>query len=317
MIDIQCKNSLDVYPFLTPPSVIISDGPYGIRGYTGDLDSPEKLPSFYEPHVEAWASVPSETTTLYFWNTEIGWANVHPILVKHGWVYKRCFVWNKGHSHIAGNVNSKTIQSLPCVTEVCVHYVRDLTKTKEWMNSEWRRTGLTLQEANKACEVKNAASRKYLCKDSAWYFPPDDLFEKMVDYANCQGNQEGIPYFSLDGKSPISREYYDKVRPASKFKCPFGVTNVWDHPPLRNSERVKLGTKSLHPNQKPLALMERLVEMSSDVGDFVLEPFGGLCTAALACKKLERSCLSVEMNKEIHAAALKRLNAPLKTGFLR
>ena len=62
------------------PTVIISDGPYGINSYPGDLISPEELPDWYRPHVQQWTKKALPSTTLWFWNTEIGWATCHPLL---------------------------------------------------------------------------------------------------------------------------------------------------------------------------------------------------------------------------------------------
>lgn len=106
------------------PTVIVADGPYGVAGYPGDLSSWRDLPAWYEPHIEAWSERALPCTTLWFWNTEVGWAAVHPVLDRHGWEYVRCSTWDKGVGHIAGNCNSATMRSFPCVTEVCVQYVR-------------------------------------------------------------------------------------------------------------------------------------------------------------------------------------------------
>src|SRR5690606_1700911 len=54
-------------------------------------------------------------TTLWFWNTEIGWATVHPLLAEQGWEYVQTIVWDKGIAHIAGNVNGDTIRQFPVV----------------------------------------------------------------------------------------------------------------------------------------------------------------------------------------------------------
>src|SRR6266478_5760109 len=54
----------------------------------------------------------------------VGWATVLPLLVKHGWEYRCCNLWDKGMSHVAGNANTQTLRKFPVVTEVCVHYVK-------------------------------------------------------------------------------------------------------------------------------------------------------------------------------------------------
>ena len=89
--------------------------------------------------------------------------------------------------------------------------------------------------------------------------------------------------------------------------CLFGVNNVWNAPPVRGPERVKLGRKALHLNQKPQSLTQLIIESSSDEGDVVWEPFGGMCTGAVASLQLHRRCYSAEILPEFYEAAVKRL----------
>ncbi|HRF94350.1 MAG TPA: hypothetical protein PLZ51_04110, partial [Aggregatilineales bacterium] len=103
-------DSLNVYQSWDIPTVIISDGPYGIGGYKGDPITHQELPSFYEPHIALWSQIAKPFTTLWFWNTEIGWATIHPLLEKYGWEYRECCIWNKGMAHIAGNTNTQVIR---------------------------------------------------------------------------------------------------------------------------------------------------------------------------------------------------------------
>ena len=84
-------------------------------------------------------------TTLWFWNTEIGWATVHLLLAREGWEYVQTILWNKGIGHVAGNVNGDTIRRLPTVTEVCAFYRRDLkfpTADGPMPAREWLRSGM-------------------------------------------------------------------------------------------------------------------------------------------------------------------------------
>lgn len=102
------------------PDVIISDGAYGVLGFEGDTADPDELGSWYEPHIAEWSKKAKPSTTLWFWNSEVGWATVHPVLQKYGWKYVNANIWNKGKSHVAGNVNTQTIRRFPVVTEICV-----------------------------------------------------------------------------------------------------------------------------------------------------------------------------------------------------
>src|SRR3990167_1037841 len=295
------------------PTVIVSDGPYGLGSYPGDPSTPDGLAKWYTPHIEAWSREATPQTTLWFLNSELGWATVHPVLLANGWRYRACHVWDKGISHVAGNINTKTLRMFPVVTEICVQYVREPEfgtnsqhlSMRDWLRQEWRRSGLPFAEANLACEVKNAATRKYLTGDHLWYFPPVEMFVKLADYANRHGNSNGAPYFSLDGRHPISGDQWRVMR--AKFYCEFGINNVWREPPVGGTERIKIGNRVVHLNQKPLRLLELSIRASSDVGDIVWEPFGGLCSVAVAANRLRRVCYSAEIVPEYLRAARERL----------
>ena len=308
------------YPRWPTPVCIIADGPYGVSGYPGDENTATTLAEWYNAHVQAWSRYSTPQTTLWFWNTELGWATVHPVLAANGWEYRCCHVWDKGLGHIAGNANTQTLRKFPVVTEVCVQYVRSaefrtpsgLLSMQHWLRSEWQRSGLPFRLANEACGVENAATRKYLTADHLWYYPPVEAFVKLADYANRHGKPDGRPYFSTNGKSPIPAAAWERMR--AKFNCAVGITNVWRVPQVGGFERVqgerngmKYKFRSLHGSQKPLSLIELIVNASTDAGDMVWEPFGGLCPGAVVCRKLRRAYRAAEIVPEFFKAAVARM----------
>lgn len=317
MVHLECGDSLGLCLAWPSPVAIISDGPYGVSGYDGDLSTHNTLAEWYDPHIAVWSQKSTPLTTLWFWNTEVGWAEVHPVLKKHGWIYRSCNIWDKGISHIAGNSNTKTLRRFPVTTEVCAHYIRrplfrlrdsqSEASAQDWLRNEWKRTGLPWNKANEACGVKNAATRKYLTADHMWYFPPSEVFEKLACFANEHGIPEGRPYFSTNGTTPISASQWEQLR--AKFYCEAGVTNVWQVPAVRGKERIKENGKAVHPNQKPLSLAQRIILASSDEGDVIWEPFGGLFTFSLAGIHNKRECFAAEINKETFQHGFKRITS--------
>lgn len=320
----------DFYASWPTPNTIVSDGAYGVGGFPGDPRTPEGLADWYKPHVEAWSAHASMATTLWFWNTEIGWANVHPLLVANGWQYEFSNTWNKGIGHVAGNVNGKTIRRFPTVTEVCVLYTRvpnfpvvpgstDLVHAKTWLRDEWKRTGLAQRLANEACGVKDAATRKYFDQGWLWYWPPVEVMEKLVSYANKHGAAAGRPYYSLDGVNPLTADDWAGMR--SVWNHEHGVTNVWDRPALRGEERLRGSLKrsaprvhsptaqsATHLNQKPLDLMRRILNASTSPGDIVWEPFGGMCSATVAAFELGRIGFAAEIDPHFAEVACERVD---------
>ena len=99
---------------------------------------------------------------------------------------------------------------------------------KRWLRFEWERTQLPLYKTNQACGVANAATRKYFTKDHLWYAPPPELFAKLVSYANQHGEESGKPYFSVDGKEPLTQKTYEHF--FAKFKGKYGITKCLGAP---------------------------------------------------------------------------------------
>jgi site-specific DNA-methyltransferase (adenine-specific) len=140
----------------------------------------------------------------------------------------------------------------------------------------------------------------------------------MAAFANLHGRPTDAPYFSLDGKHPVSAREWDKLR--YEWHHAHGLTNVWRCGPLHGEERVKGGygksaprskaktqNSAMHLNQKPLEFMRRLIGSSTSPGDVVWEPFGGLASASVAAIEMGRFACVAEVNEKFQDAALQRV----------
>lgn len=67
-------------------------------------------------------------------------------------------------------------------------------------------------------------------------------------------------------------------------------------------------TCNLHPTQKPLALLEALVKTFSNEGDIILDNCMGSGTTGVACKKLHRNFIGIELNENYFKIAENRIN---------
>ncbi len=86
------------------------------------------------------------------------------------------------------------------------------------------------------------------------------------------------------------------------------VDTIWeDVRPVQAQAKERLG----YPTQKPQALLERIIEASSNEGDVVLDPFCGCGTAVAAAEKLKRQWIGVDVT---HLAVALMKNR-LKTAF--
>lgn len=69
------------------------------------------------------------------------------------------------------------------------------------------------------------------------------------------------------------------------------LDDVWEIPAISPTSAERLG----YPTQKPLALLERIIEMGSNEGDVVLDPFCGCGTTVDAAQKLGRRWLGMDV----------------------
>jgi site-specific DNA-methyltransferase (adenine-specific) len=84
---------------------------------------------------------------------------------------------------------------------------------------------------------------------------------------------------------PRLKQYFDEM-------SGIPLQDVWDDiAPVNSQANERLG----YPTQKPLALLERIVEASSNPGDVVLDPFAGCGTAIAAAHKLGRQWVGIDI----------------------
>ncbi len=111
---------------------------------------------------------------------------------------------------------------------------------------------------------------------------------------------EGRIWFE-PGKLPRRIQYLDETKGAL-------VQDHWDDiGPMNAMSKERLG----YPTQKPLALLERIIQVSSNEGDVVLDPFCGCGTAIAAAQKLNRRWIGIDIT---HLAVALMKNR-LKTAF--
>jgi site-specific DNA-methyltransferase (adenine-specific) len=81
------------------------------------------------------------------------------------------------------------------------------------------------------------------------------------------------------------------------------MRTLWEFPVTPKKERGEGG----HPSQKPLALVERLVELMTKPGEVIVDPFCGAGTLGVAAARLGRRYVLVESVPEYAAYARRRI----------
>ena len=132
-----------------------------------------------------------------------------------------------------------------------------------------------------------------------WELPPDrslpDWFEHPTGYSSMSIQQRldileegGIIEWPKKGKVPRFKRY---LAVAMAMGNPIQDI-IRDIRPLSSKSKERLG----YPTQKPLALLKRVVEASSNEGDLVLDPFCGCGTAVAAARDLNRSWIGIDIS---------------------
>ncbi len=113
---------------------------------------------------------------------------------------------------------------------------------------------------------------------------------------------------NAEGKAVYKRDKNGEVV-AAKEKKGVPTSDVWDIPFLNPKAKERTG----YPTQKPIELLEKIIEISTDKGDTVLDPFCGSGTTLVSAKLQGREYIGVDINPEAVSLAKKRLEAPSKT----
>ncbi|MFI8567699.1 DNA-methyltransferase [Rhodococcus sp. NPDC078407] len=87
------------------------------------------------------------------------------------------------------------------------------------------------------------------------------------------------------------------------------LSDVWSIPFLNPKAKERTG----YPTQKPILLLERIIELTTEPGDMVLDPFCGSGTTLIAAKLLGRSYLGIDKSSDAITLTQARLDAPVKT----
>lgn len=116
-----------------------------------------------------------------------------------------------------------------------------------------------------------------------WRFKP----ERMAEL-----DEQGLIWYPLrsDGtfdttKRPRFKRYLDEQKGTL-------VSTLWtDIPPVNARARERIG----YPTQKPIALLDRILQASSNPGDVILDPFCGCGTSVAAAQASDRSWIGIDV----------------------
>jgi adenine-specific DNA-methyltransferase len=152
-------------------------------------------------------------------------------------------------------------------------------------------------------------------KDEAdlYIFTAHQVLKEWLDLADSLGGRHGftrsgILIWEKDGPGMgnldswgMAHEFIIFLKKGNRARTDTRRSGVIHIPQIRPD-------KLIHPHEKPEALIELLLRHSTSRGDLAVDPFGGSGVLARAARNIERSGLSIELDKKNYDISHKRLH---------
>ena len=107
----------------------------------------------------------------------------------------------------------------------------------------------------------------------------------------------------VEAKTGSQRKLIDyRKNPPQPYNTKKVPGNVWEF----NRVRFKMKEYENHPTQKPESMLERIIKVSSNPGDIVLDPFAGSFTTTAVAVRLGRIGIGIDMNEEYYEMGIRR-----------
>jgi site-specific DNA-methyltransferase (adenine-specific) len=212
---------------------------------------------------------------------EIVWKrhSAHSSAKKPGPVHDIIFFYSK----------SETYTWNPLFTCYDERYLRSHYTQTDKDGRRWRTSDLTAFGIRKGSSGEVWRGFDVTAVGNHWKFSIENL-EKL--------DAAGRIYWPPDGAWPAYKRYLDEVKGVP-------IQDVWtDIPPINSQAKERLG----YPTQKPEALLERIINLSSYEGDVVLDPFCGCGTTITVAERLKRHWIGIDITHLAIALIKKRMH---------
>jgi site-specific DNA-methyltransferase (adenine-specific) len=127
-----------------------------------------------------------------------------------------------------------------------------------------------------------------------WPTKHDTILVYVKDPENYIFNSEAID------REPYMAPGLVGAEKAARGKLP---TDVWWHTIVSPTGQEKTG----YATQKPLGVLRRIIQASSNPGDWILDPFSGSGTTAHAAAELGRRFVAIDVHPDAHTIMAERL----------
>ena len=142
---------------------------------------------------------------------------------------------------------------------------------------------------------------------SQWNLPTEETYNELIEHFNIDKLDFFKTYKELKQEYDNYRKQYEELRQEyEELRYTFDKsketepTNIW-------YSESKINSGVLHPTQKPLDILERIIKTSSKEGDIVLDCFMGTGSTGVACNNLNRKFIGIERDEEYFGYCVDRI----------
>ena len=178
-----------------------------------------------------------------------------------------------------------------CLNEIVWHY-------EKWTNAA---THFQKNHDIIFCYVKDKGHHVF---NKIFSDTPAEHYQKGYHTNTIQsGESQLIVYDKQKAKHKIESGNYDKII-YRIGKTEVALPDVWSISILNSQSKERTG----YPTQKPLKLLERIIEASSHKGDIIFDPFCGCATTLIAAQKLNRHWVGIDISPLASSLFDRRMN---------
>lgn len=275
--------------------VFILDPPY--MGVVKDKwDNQWKSIKEYVEWCESWMEqiyrVSKNSGQLWLFGYPYQLSHLLPMVEHYGFSFRQQIVIWKGLKSAAGRTG-QSLKMYPTTTESIFFFNYNSNKLiRDILNEKKEKFGFTSKEINSHLGKATNGGGTWSCiagkKKSELQHPTKEDWEKL----NTLFNNE-LP------------KYEDYV---FNFNLLSGLTDVWDDIDFYRESKIRF-----HPTQKPVQLLERIINTACNEESFVIDPFMGSGTTGLVCNRKNIDWIGCEKDEEYYEKAKRRIEKDKKT----
>ena len=119
-------------------------------------------------------------------------------------------------------------------------------------------------------------------------------------------SKEKLEALDKEGKLIWTKNGNPRRKQYLKDRQGVSLRDIWLD--INNIQSSKEGKSVDYPTQKPVKLLERIINLSSNEGDIILDAFCGSGTTMVACSKLNRKWIGIDLSMLATGTTIKRIN---------